>query len=210
MKGNKRNKLLYILGTIIVSVITITVAYAILSTTLNISGTSDIQSVNWDIHFDENEENILITTTGSATYTKPTITGTTIRDYNVSLTKPGDSVTFTFPIINNSDITAEVVSIVNSTPTCTSVTGNKTDEEIVCNNLKYTVETGFEVGDIISKKISETTYYCKKGEQISTSTANITITIEYDINATQVSSTEVTISNLKNELSFLQSEEICE
>ena len=209
MKEEKRKNMLYILGIIALCVVGISIAYAILSTTLTISGTSDVQGVNWEIYFSENDEGDSITTTGGATYTEPTIDGTTIKDYNVSLTKPGDSVSFLYYITNASDITAEVASIVNTTPVCTSSTGNEADAELVCDNLKYTVTTGFEEGDILSKNTGIRSYYCKDNETLSSRPATISITIEYDKNATEVSSSEVTITNLKNEIRFIQSDDKC-
>ena len=58
-------------------IVTISIGYAALSTTLNINGTSTIKTQNWDVHF----ANVKATTTTGATVTKaPTITeGKTTR-----------------------------------------------------------------------------------------------------------------------------------
>ena len=82
---------------LLVSVFGLGIAYALLSTTLTISGTTSVSAATWDIHF----SNLNASSTGDATYTLPQFTSTTaLTDYEIVLTKPGDSVTFTFDIVN--------------------------------------------------------------------------------------------------------------
>jgi len=89
---------------LVVAVLGLTVAFASLSQTLTINGTAKVDSAKWDIHF----ENLSFgTVTGDATIiTEPTIKdssngkkSTVIGDYDVTLTSPGDSVTYTFDVI---------------------------------------------------------------------------------------------------------------
>ena len=83
-----------------VSVFGLGIAYALLSTTLTITGTTSVSAATWDIHFN----NLGATYTGDATYTLPQFTSaTSLTDYEIVLTKPGDSVTFTFDIVNRAD-----------------------------------------------------------------------------------------------------------
>ena len=83
MKINKENKILLI----IVLLIGVTsIGYAILTTKLNITGTSKIKNAKWDVHF----ENIVVKE-GSVTPTKAaTIENDTAVSFNVELTKPKD------------------------------------------------------------------------------------------------------------------------
>ena len=132
-----RKKLTCTLIVVAILITTMSIAYAALSTTLSITGTADVQAATWDIRLTQKEEPIV---TGSATYTKPTIDGTTLRDYSVSLKKPGDAVEFQYYILNGGDFSATISSLVNSTPTCTSSTGNETDAKAICDNLNIKFE----------------------------------------------------------------------
>jgi len=87
-------------------IVTISIGYAALSTTLNINGTSTIKTQTWDVHF----ANVKVTTNTGATVTKaPTITEgkTTEVTYNVALNKPGSVYEFTVDVVNGGSIAAK-------------------------------------------------------------------------------------------------------
>lgn len=91
-------------------IVTISIGYAALSTTLNINGTSTIKTQNWDVHF----ANVKTTTNTGATVTKaPTITEgkTTEVTYNVALNKPGSVYEFTVDVVNGGTIDAKTSAI---------------------------------------------------------------------------------------------------
>lgn len=91
-------------------IVTISVGYAALSTTLNINGTSTIKTNTWDVHF----ANVKTTTNTGATVTKtPTITEgkTTEVTYNVALNKPGSVYEFTVDVVNGGTIDAKTSAI---------------------------------------------------------------------------------------------------
>lgn len=91
-------------------IVTISIGYAALSTTLNINGTSTIKTQNWDVHF----ANVKATTNTGATVTKaPTITEgkTTEVTYNVALNKPGSVYEFTVDVVNGGTIDAKTSAI---------------------------------------------------------------------------------------------------
>ena len=91
-------------------IVTISVGYAALSTTLNINGTSTIKTNTWDVHF----ANVKTTTNTGATVTKaPTITEgkTTEVTYNVALNKPGSVYEFTVDVVNSGTIDAKTSAI---------------------------------------------------------------------------------------------------
>ena len=91
-------------------IVTISIGYAALSTTLNINGTSTIKTQTWDVHF----ANVKVTTNSGATVTKaPTITDgkTTEVTYNVALNQPGSVYEFTVDVVNGGSIAAKTSAI---------------------------------------------------------------------------------------------------
>ena len=91
-----------LIAILIISIVTLTVAYAALSETLSIQGSAKVNASNWNIKL-ENSTSQTNSKTGTATYTTPVVNGTTIS-YSVGLTKPSDSATLYFDVLNNGDI----------------------------------------------------------------------------------------------------------
>ena len=89
---------------LIVAVLGLTVAFASLSQMLTINGTATVDAASWDVHF-ENLTGPDITGSASTSGT-PSINDTTISGLNMSVTKPGDSVTYYFDIVNDGTIDA--------------------------------------------------------------------------------------------------------
>ena len=111
--GNR--KILYMLLAIaLISVSTLTIVYAALSVTLNITGTADISAATWDVHLDNVKLN-----SKSVTATAPTITNGTTATFSTSLTTPGDFYEFTIDVVNNGSIDAMIDGI-TKTPTLTT------------------------------------------------------------------------------------------
>ena len=93
-----------VLSLLALLLLTITVGYAALSTTLNINGTSKINNATWDVHFAN-----LVVRPGSVSATKAaTIDSATEIDYNVELIKPGDFYEFTVDVTNTGTIDAKL------------------------------------------------------------------------------------------------------
>ena len=109
-----RKTLYIILCIVLVSVFSLTIAYAALNVTLNITGNADISAATWDVHLD----NVKVTS-GSVSGTEPTITGGTTATFSTSLTTPGDFYEFTIDAVNNGSIDAMIDSI-TKTPTLTT------------------------------------------------------------------------------------------
>ncbi len=172
---------------LIVAVLGLTVAFAAMSTTLTINGTAEVNTASWDIHFENLASAV---TTGDASETQaPTIQvgadskpNTKIGDFEVQLTKPGDSVTYTFDVKNTGTIDATLGTLTIGTPVCTSNTSVDEDETIVCDNLTYelTYTDGGKVnqGDALNR-----------GE-----TKNLTLKLSFD--GDQLPSDDVSISGL--------------
>lgn len=120
-------KILYIvLSVVMLSVLTLTIVYAALSTTLNINGTAEVTSASWDIHF----ANIKINQGSVEATTSPTIINSRTINFVVGLKEPGDYYKFTVDIVNNGTIDAMIDSVVK-TPTLT---------ETQAKYLKYEIE----------------------------------------------------------------------
>ena len=94
---------------LLVAVLGLTVAFASLSQTLTINGSAAVNAASWDIHF-EKTSGKETEVKGAATFTEPTLNGTTIENFSATLTKPGDSVTYYFDIVNNGTVDAVVSS----------------------------------------------------------------------------------------------------
>ena len=101
-----RKTLYIILSIVMVSVLTLTVVYAALSTTLQINGQAEVSAANWDIHLDNVQLN-----NSSATTTAPTITDSKTATFSTTLTKPGDFYEFTIDVVNNGSIDAMIDSV---------------------------------------------------------------------------------------------------
>ena len=103
---NKR-KLNYMI--LIIMILVISIGYAILSTNLNIVGSSQISAPTWDIHF----ENVSVKS-GSVSASTPTIdTPKTTVNYSVTLTIPGEYYEFTVDAVNAGTIDG-MVSVVSN------------------------------------------------------------------------------------------------
>ena len=103
MEKERRIKILSIIA-LIIAILGLTVAFAALSETLTINGTASVEAASWDIHF-ENLTGPDLEGTGKVNDTA-TLDGTTISNVNMSVTKPGDSVTYYFDIVNDGTIDA--------------------------------------------------------------------------------------------------------
>ncbi len=152
-------------------IVTISIGYAALSTTLNINGTSTIKTNTWDVHF----ANVKVTTNTGATVTKaPTITEgkTTEVTYNVALNQPGSVYEFTVDVVNGGTIAAKT----SATPTL----GGNTQTAIV----NYTVT--WSDGSAITANTA-----LAAG---ATKTAKVRVEYKKDITAAQLPSADTALS----------------
>ncbi len=107
MKENKQKNIkIMAFIALIVSVLSLAIAYTAMSKTAKINKNSDITDARWNVHFDSLESK----TYGSAKIIKyPSFKNdkTYIGDFSISLTKPGDSVLFTYDVINSGSLKAK-------------------------------------------------------------------------------------------------------
>ena len=129
MKNKKKKIIVYVC----LLILCISVGYAALSTTLNITGVSNIKSAKWDVHFDNLKVN-----NDSVTATSPAVIDATKTavNYSVSLLKPGDSYSFTVDVVNSGTIDA-MVSVVSNT--------GLSDEQKKYVSYSVTYSNGLEV-----------------------------------------------------------------
>ena len=129
MKNKNKKVVVYVC----LLILCISVGYAALSTTLNITGVSNIKSAKWDVHFDNLKVN-----NDSVTATSPAVIDATKTavNYSVSLLKPGDSYSFTVDVVNSGTIDA-MVSVVSNT--------GLSDEQKKYVSYSVTYSNGLEV-----------------------------------------------------------------
>ena len=185
MEKERRTKALVIVVLLIV-VAGLTIAFAALSTTLNINGTAYLDAAKWGIRFENLSSPTKIgsaTTTGTAKIEETK--AAEITGINVSLSTPGDKVTYTVDLVNKGTINAKIDNIEKTV---------LTSEQQRYLTFKVTDKNGKEVseGDILSA-----------GE-----TRNLTITIEFikDLTKEDLPTNASTIS-LSYKLNFVQTDE---
>ena len=107
-----------LLGVLIVGLVSMTVAYAALSTTLTINGTASIPATKWDIEITDWTDTtpVTVTKTGNvqmtntAVHPAATTSATAITNLAVQLKQPGDIATYSFNISNLGSIDAKLAS----------------------------------------------------------------------------------------------------
>lgn len=107
MKENKQKNIkIMAFIALIVSVLSLAIAYTAMSKTAKINKNSTITDSRWNVHFDNLESK----TSGSAKiirYPALKYDKTYIGDFSISLTKPGDSVLFTYDVVNSGNLKAK-------------------------------------------------------------------------------------------------------
>lgn len=185
MKDNK--KILYglVALALVLSVAGISIGFAAMSTDLTINGSAEVVPASWDIKFKDLSSP---TITGDAEVTTaPTITSDThIGNYAVKLTKPGDSVTYTFKVANDGTIDAKLTDFIKATPTFTGTGATASaDATIVQNNFVYTVT------------YSDDTAITKDTDELDAeSYKTVKLVVGYKADATELPTNTVTISGL--------------
>ena len=185
MEKERRTKALVIVVLLIVFM-GLTIAFAALSTTLNINGTAYLDAAKWGIRFENLSSPTKIgsaTTTGTAKIEETK--AAEITGINVSLMAPGDKVTYTVDLVNKGTINAKIDNIEKTVLT------SKQQRYLT---FKVTDKNGYEIkqGDIL-----------EKGE-----TKKITITIEFikDLTKEDLPKQTSTIS-LSYKLNFVQTDD---
>ena len=209
-----------ILSIVLISILSLTIAYAVLSTTLNISGTSTVNASDWSFKIEKydimknlneivglvcsldgyNCQEYYIILNDGQLIQEPTISGTSINNFSISVTKPNDGIEILYSITNTGTIPAKLDAINYKDPQYSSPSNNQNDIEWAQDNILYfdTIDTfnsndgesELEVGDIICP-----------GE-----TKEIVIVVGITSDTNSLPSDKVTISNLGTEYIFVQAD----
>lgn len=199
-----RNIKVLSLAALIVAVLGLTVAFAALSQQLTINGSAKVDAATWDIHF-ANLQN----TVGAEYVTQAPAIGnptegtanTVIGDYQVTFTKPGQAVEFTFDVVNTGSIDAILSDITPETlqPTCTGTgTNAAADAALVCSGLTYTLT--YADGTPLTKNNETTGVLTKNG---GTKSMKLRLAYNIDVN-TSLTINDVTIRDLGISLTYVQ------
>ncbi len=139
MKRRDFSKIIAIVA-LTVSVICTSIVYAMMSTMLSINGESKIEAGAWEVKFSNLSKP---TINGSASIDEsPVLSDTSISGFDLSFSRPGDSVTYTFDVVNNGTMNAKIGTFTKAIPTflSVSVTPEKlSDENLVKNNFAYSL-----------------------------------------------------------------------
>ena len=95
---------------LIILVLGLGIGYAYINSDLNINGTAQVNSANWDVHW----ANVQITNgsvSGTNVVTAPTISNSTTVNYSIILNTPGDYYEFTVDAVNGGSIDAMIDTI---------------------------------------------------------------------------------------------------
>lgn len=188
-----------------IALVATTIAYAVLSTTLSISGSVTKKGGSWDVHL-ANVSQATTTGTGKMT-TTPQISGTTLS-FAAELAKPGDSVEFTFDIVNAGTIDAKMytgsLSLNNQSESIATYGGFS----ITNNNITYKIYMKDDYGNwqdsansLFSCCNSYGDAYLFLGKQ---KTKSVKIVLTYNSSVTSVDSTDKTM-NVTASFPFVQS-----
>ena len=175
-----RKTLSLVLCLVLVSVFTLTIAYAALNAVLTIQGSAQVTSANWDVHLANPR-----VTNGSATTTIPSITSGKTLSFSTTLNMPGDFYEFTVDVVNGGSIDA-MIDKVTKTP------------ELTAEQAKYLkYEVSYANGESISAK-----------QNIASSvTMPIKVRVEYrkDLVASDLPTTQTKL-DLSLTLEYIQSD----
>ena len=187
---------------LLAAVLGLTVAFAALSQTLTINGSAAVDAASWDIHF-EKTSGKETEVKGAATFTEPTLSGTTIENFSATLTKPGDSVTYYFDIVNKGTIDAVILSYnfptameeclhksLSSNPECEPFDLVKNDEVDTYDKGKYLQLFDYNI------------YYVDGGKKLAREdtlnageTKHMKLVIEYKDTATELPENNITLTS---------------
>jgi len=120
MEKTRKIKTLYII-VLILAVLGLTVAFAALSGTLTIRGTSNINPGTWDVRYIDLSLNDIVGDAKEISAPSISADGRSITGVNVSLKKPGDMISYYYDIKNFGTINAKLNNVyINNIPMATN------------------------------------------------------------------------------------------
>ncbi len=192
MKDNKKSLYYFVALALVLSIVGISVGFAAMSTELKINGAANVVPATWKIKFDNLSSPSI---TGGAEVVKAPVveSDTHIGNYSVKLTQPGDEVVYTFDVVNDGTIDAELGTYTFAQPTITGTgAAAENDAKIVKNNLVYTLTyadgTAVKEGDVLNKENSK----------------NLKLTIGYSKTATDLPVSSVSVADMDITFVYVQ------
>ena len=188
MEKNRGTKIIAIIA-LCIAVAGISLAYAAMSTTLTIKGSATMDTAKWDIKF----TSLNTSKTGAATIeTAPQIVGDiTIEEYDVTLTKPGDSIVIDFTVSNEGTLDADLSEVVIGTLDC----GETTDGTLVCENLDYTLVYAEDTDAAATgTALTKGTAVADGQKLLQGQSVDMTLTLAYKASATELPADDVEIT----------------
>lgn len=183
-----RKILSIILCIVMISVFSLTIAYAALNAVLNISGSAEVSASSWDVYL----LNVQVKS-GSVNSDKPVISGGNTVSFSTTLNMPGEFFEFTVDVINNGSIDAMIDSVTKS-PTLSSSQAKY---------LNYIIE--YQNGEAITTKqlVKKNSYVRLKvrleyrSDLVSSDlpTSSETLNLSFTVNYTQSDGTGSSITN---------------
>ena len=176
---------------LLVAVITLSIAYAVLSTTLTLSAQATVKaSTNWNVQFvDVSGANDICIASGNAQVkTQPTITSTAFTGLAVDFKTPGDKVVCKWNVENNGSVAASLKTFTK--PSTYSYSGASGDVSKVDGKISYTLtysdDTAITAGDSTTgNSLPADATTGKKG---------LKLVIEYSSSATDLPAADVVVT----------------
>ena len=184
MDSFKRDYKDMLIAILIMGIVSMTIVYANFTRRLQITNHASVNNSNWDIHF----ENLNKASSSTAeVISSPSIssTGTIISGLQVKLSNPGDSVTYTFDIVNAGDINAKLYNYTRSNPICEP--SNSICDSIIYS-LKYTDGSSINTSDTLAV-----------GER-----KNVTMTIGLSNSVASMPTQVINVTNLSAVFDYVQ------
>ena len=203
----ERSVKLLIISILFMLIAGLTVAFAALSTTLNINGTAYLDAAKWGIRFENLSSPTKIgsaTTTGTAKIEESK--AAEITGMNVGLSIPGDKVVYSVDLVNKGTINAKIDNIEKTV---------LTQEQQRYLTFKVTDQNGYEIkqGDILekgeTKKITITIEFIKDLTKEDLPKQTSTISLSYKLNFVQTDDKATSGSQGGNEKTYEVGDEFC-
>jgi len=195
MRNRKKKNRIFLL---LIVILTITIGFALLSTTLFINGTASIKGNTWDIHWDDESINVA---SGSVAATIPNVsTATTAKDtvsFEVELEMPGDFFEFEIDAVNEGTVDGALDLAENW---ITYTIGGESSSLPSYMNFSVTYDDGTipQSGDVLEKRVDQNT----PGRQ------TYKIRVEFKSNIEELPSNPQPV-NIEVELPYVQHKETC-
>ena len=165
MERNRKIKILSLVA-LIVAVLGLGVAFAALSSQLTINGSAKAQAGSWNIHFVKTLD-MPTQTTGDASFTEPTLSDTSILGFKATVTKPGDSVTYYFDIVNSGTVDALVDDYVFRSG-CQDCAATEVSDQPECKQYDFNSDGYVNASDfnVLKQSIKYGLYYTDNNKEI--------------------------------------------